>query len=604
MAITYGTILLIDGKETRRQNITDFLRQHNWYDLTVADALPVGLRFLAERPFEVILLDVALGICQHPRLLDQLRQAAKNSALIILGSPAELDDIRECTILGMSDYILSPVEPLLLRTKINSHLEKGALQRQLNACIQNFNEVKKLADDLRELVLPLGETLTAEKRLSDMFDRIVQEALTICQADCGRLYLRRKDQLHLVSQQINSLVLHGTLEATIPHERLPLYDSNGEPNNNYLITHVAHAGETMQLADLYETADFDLSDIRRFDQRLGYRSASCLTIPLLDSKPIGVLQLINAQNQQGNTIPFSQYHRLVAESVARQAALVLHNRDLQRRHEKLLRYEREIGIARDIQSGFFPQTLPQLADWEVAASIQTAREVGGDFYDAFMLPSGKLIFLVADVCGKGVAAALFTALFRTLLRGFIQQFYQLHEMERRMTANETGKRPSPLRDLQGLVNAVEQTNYYVTTIHERSYMFVTLFMGMLDPKSGQLMYVNCGHNPPLLFNGTTVRQVLSPTGPAIGLQPGATFDVATLRLDSGDFLLVYTDGLTEARDENGRFLTTTPIYNLINTPPGPQNAHTFINKLRTQTLDHISPNEPADDITILALQRK
>jgi phosphoserine phosphatase RsbU/P len=263
----------------------------------------------------------------------------------------------------------------------------------------------------------------------------------------------------------------------------------------------------------------------------------------------------------------------------------------------------------NVPYSFMPPPLPNLPGWDLAARIHTAREVGGDFYDAFLLPSGNLVFLVADICGRGVTAAVFMSQIRAMLRHGIEGYYG--NIARRPEGNgdrpgtpfERGQRPFIDPDPQGLIEAVNQINRFITTVHWQSGMFVTLFLALLESESGRLAYVNCGHNPPLLLNEARLRHTLPPTGPAVGLRRRATFAPATLDLIAGDCLLAYTDGLTEARDKNGRFFATAPLYHLTRTG-STLTAQAVVDQLHAQVQAHLGNSEPIDDITTLALLRQ
>jgi serine phosphatase RsbU (regulator of sigma subunit) len=208
-------------------------------------------------------------------------------------------------------------------------------------------------------------------------------------------------------------------------------------------------------------------------------------------------------------------------------------RDRERLYARSL--ERELEIGREIQAGFLPEQMPQPPGWRIAARFRPARKVGGDFYDAFTTAQGKRIALVlADVCDKGVGAALFMALFRSLLRAH---------------ATREDFEPSAA----GLSRAVGETNDYIARTHERSSMFATVFFGLLEPDTGSLLYVNAGQEPPLLLGADGIRERLAPTGPAVGLLPERDFQVRRTHLAPGEVLLAFTDGVTEARSASGEF---------------------------------------------------
>src|SRR5689334_22924118 len=145
--------------------------------------------------------------------------------------------------------------------------------------------------------------------------------------------------------------------------------------------------------------------------------------------------------------------------------------------ELLLVYERDLQIARMIQADFLPETLPQIPGWEIAARFHPARLVAGDFYDAFPLPNNRIGIVIADVCDKGVGAALFMSLFRSLIRAFAQQHYHLSWLD--ALSDESGKSTKGVRSqapkigTTALKNAVSLTNNYIANNHSRVNMFAT-----------------------------------------------------------------------------------------------------------------------------------
>src|SRR5690606_8385234 len=208
-------------------------------------------------------------------------------------------------------------------------------------------------------------------------------------------------------------------------------------------------------------------------------------------------------------------------------------RDREQLHARSL--QREMDIARTIQAGFLPRALPQCAGWDLAAWFQPAREVGGDFYDAYLLREGRrLVLAVADVCDKGVGAALFMALFRSLLRA---QAERILEGE--------GDPAASACDLVAIVND------YIARVHDRDNMFATIFLGVLDTLTGELVYVNAGHEAPVVRGPDGACTRLPPTGPAVGMMPGAAFASVRIDLGRGATLAAYTDGVTDAVAADG-----------------------------------------------------
>jgi serine phosphatase RsbU (regulator of sigma subunit) len=222
--------------------------------------------------------------------------------------------------------------------------------------------------------------------------------------------------------------------------------------------------------------------------------------------------------------------------LAAQIASALHQAEVQARtlaHQKTIQ---ELDFAWQIQASFLPDTLPQVDGWQLAATLNPCRETSGDFYDVIALPNGRLGILIADVADKGLGAALFMALSRTLIRTY---------------AFENPTRPEIV---------LRATNQRILT-DTRNDMFVTVFYGVLDPDTGRLDYANAGHNPPYLFKArsndgsqfSAVPQVLPSTGMPLGILEDAAWEAKSIDLGPGDTLVMYTDGVTEAQNRQDEF---------------------------------------------------
>jgi serine phosphatase RsbU (regulator of sigma subunit) len=255
--------------------------------------------------------------------------------------------------------------------------------------------------------------------------------------------------------------------------------------------------------------------------------------------------------------------------------------DAERQHARAL--ERELEIGRQIQRDFLPESLPAPAGWDIAAAFHPARQVAGDFYDAFALEDGRVALVIGDVCDKGVGAALFMALFRSLLRSHAE----LHG---------AGTPAAPAAR-----SIVALTNDYIARTHGRSNMFATIFFGILDPATGALAWVNGGQEPPVLRRRGGAIERLAPTGPAVGAMPGMEFTARTTELARGDLLLAFTDGASEARSPAGKFYGEDTLVGLVET--GPAGAGALLDRIVARVREHEADAEPGDDLTLLAAAR-
>jgi phosphoserine phosphatase RsbU/P len=283
------------------------------------------------------------------------------------------------------------------------------------------------------------------------------------------------------------------------------------------------------------------------------------------------------------------------------------------KREELLKLERDLQIGRTIQAGFLPTALPQADGWEIDAFFRPAREVAGDFYDAFYMVNRRRIgFVIADVCDKGVGAALFMSLFRTLVRSNAQHNTSLGWMDAGSGSIADDKdwlKGGPAQRRQSLpnigtgalLNAVVGTNDYITENHMEQGYFATMFFGVLDPSNGALVYINGGHNPPVLHRADGSQVYLKPTGPAVGMLPGVKFKMGQAKLEPGDVLFAYTDGVTDARAPDGAFFGERRLFELV--AGGAPSAQALVEDVAAQLTAHIAEAPQFDDITMLALRR-
>jgi serine phosphatase RsbU (regulator of sigma subunit) len=275
-------------------------------------------------------------------------------------------------------------------------------------------------------------------------------------------------------------------------------------------------------------------------------------------------------------------------------------------YSRVLNNELEKG--RQMQINFLPQQLLQMTGWETAAFFKPARQVAGDFYDVFRLPGGAIGLVVADVCDKGVGAALFMALFRSLIRIFSGQTSlnglpltcsgDLQDETQPSSDDDPGLDPAHRQALK----AVQLTNDYIALNHGELAMFATLFFGVLDPADGLLSFINAGHEPLYVLKPAGgVKAHLSATGPAMGIEPKIDFRIRQTQLAPGDILLGYTDGVTEAVAMDGTFFTKDGLAPLLDRPSA--TAAELLDRIADRLRVHIGDAEQFDDITLLAIRR-
>ncbi|MEE4263206.1 MAG: PP2C family protein-serine/threonine phosphatase [Desulfobacteraceae bacterium] len=269
---------------------------------------------------------------------------------------------------------------------------------------------------------------------------------------------------------------------------------------------------------------------------------------------------------------------------------------------KMVEFELEKG--QKIQREFLPTTIPNFPDWNIATCFFPAGKVSGDFYDVFKFSDGNVGLVIADVCDKGVGSALYMALFRSLIRVFADQaafsdptaISGIDHSSSRITAAPSSDNKEVIR-----LRAVPLTNNYIAQTHGDEGMFATLFFGVLNPETGQLYYINAGHEPLYLIDSKGVKKALDPTGPAVGMFPNSAYDVGQIHFEQGDMLIGYTDGVTEARSPEDELFTRGRLKTLVEQPFN--SATEMLDRIKTNLFEFIDIAPRGDDVTMLAVQR-
>jgi len=264
----------------------------------------------------------------------------------------------------------------------------------------------------------------------------------------------------------------------------------------------------------------------------------------------------------------------IITGIAQQIGLAIQNDRLQREMVLRERLETEVQLARQIQQTFIPQTLPQYPAWQLAARWQTARQVGGDFYDVFELPNRRLGLFIADVADKGVPAALFMALTRTLVRAAVIET------------------TSPARALQ-------RVNELLIPDTQQG-MFVSAVYAVVDLETGTLTYANAGHNPPLWIRQGTVER-LTRTAVVLGVTTDTPITERSITLQPGDTVFFYTDGLTEAFAADDEMFGEKRLIEIVSSQPA-TSAEELLDILEARLNEFLDLSALSDDLTMLVLR--
>ena len=362
----------------------------------------------------------------------------------------------------------------------------------------------QLTSDRLTLLYHLSQAFNSSLDLDEVLNRVMDEIIAAVGAERGFVMLREAD---------GGLVFRaarGIDQKTIDEPQFHISRS--------VVEEVAREGQPLLTSDAQRDSRFSSSQSVR-----GLRLRSILCAPLKIKDRISGVVYVDNQFRAGI---FTEADLELISAIASSAAIAIENARLYQVAIEKGRLERELQVAREVQSSLIPLQTPNIAGWNFAARWKPARQVSGDFYD-FVPVGQRLGIVIADVSDKGMPAALFMALSRSIIR-----------------ASVTSTR-SPAED-------IDQANRLICADSTDS-MFVTLFYAQLDPETGELVYVNAGHNPPLLYRANQDELIeLTRTGMVLGLFEAVDFEQRTVQLDPADFILLYTDGVSEAMDAHNR----------------------------------------------------
>ena len=476
---------------------------------------------------------------------------------------------------------------------------------------------------LHQEVTQLKIEKAALKVKSKLFENFAAMAHSCCRAPTIAEWAELKDALYktlqfsieLTRADTGSLVLldsNGVVSDTIDNP-----SGNRQKHHSQMIGRVLDKGlsgwvrKHQQVGLINDTTNDDRWLVHSHqDQDV----RSVLAVPILKGKELlGILNLHHFKPQHFNTEMVEQM-----QATSDQIALTLENarlygkldesyRSLNRSKQEIEAYSKaldhELEKARQIQRDFLPDQIPQIPGWEIATYFAPAKQVSGDFYDVFSLPGNNFGIVIADVSDKGVGAALYMALIRSLIRVFSGHI-SLHGFSNFSINNGLTRAVvthSATADQLNALNAVKLTNDYIAHEHSKEGMFVTLFFGVINPDTGAMAYINAGHEPLFIMNSTGVKQRLEPTGPAVGITSDMQFEIQQIRIQPGDMLFGFTDGVTEALSPNGEFFTKKQLLSALEQPV--HSGADLVRRIKANVFNHIQNAAPSDDITMLAVQR-
>jgi serine phosphatase RsbU (regulator of sigma subunit)/DNA-binding NarL/FixJ family response regulator len=490
-------VMIVDDHDMVRRGLAAFLKVQADLELVgEASGGEEAVHLCGQLHPDVVLMDLVMPRMDGAAATRAIRERCPEIQVIALTSFKEKELVEGALQAGAIGYLLKNISPDELADAIReAHAGRPTLAPEAAQVLIQANKLERLAQALINAP-PDASTLSEVlgQHIPDMFPR--------CQVE-----------IHIFPDQ------------TVLHHRPPAPQLLGgtrgaapDPLWEWLRT-VSEAHYFLPGAMLPWGGNQTASD-------------ALVVAPIMNvesTAPVGGIYISRSQDPDSVTdlLP-------VIKSLAAQISSTLHSAQVYAQTLAQETVARELAMAGQIQASFLPRDLPEVAGWQLAATLEPARETSGDFYDFIPLPNGRLGIVIADVSDKGLGAALYMALSRTLFRTYATEYHTRAEL------------------------VLSIANRRILS-DARAGLFVTAFYGVLDPTTGTLTYCNAGHNPPYLLNAQDrdTVQTLSKTGMVLGVVEDATWKQETVHLAPGAVLLLYTDGVTDAENERGKSSSTS-----------------------------------------------
>lgn len=520
---------------------------------------------IGRRPDSAVFLESLAVSREHARILREADDffvediGSSNGTFVNGRRISERTPLRDRDALQIGPYVftLKP-EPSLRQTESELVIRSQVPAQTSNRTLYAQNPAHKL-----QVVLEIAQDLGHGLDTSTLLARLVDQLLRLFPlADRGMVLLGDADRLTVKAQKARGAV--------------------ATPDFSYSRTIVKTALEE-GVGILSEDAGAD----RRFSAsatlvNLNLRSLLCVPLIGQDKKRLGVIQLDCSRPN----VAFTPDDLDLLTTVSLQVSVVLENAQL---HAERLREERlrqELAMAREIQAGFLPTNFAPtgLSGFELYAEVHPARDVSGDLYDFFPTADGKLLFLLGDVSGKGMPAAMFMV--------------KVHTLSRHLAAEA----PEPVRTLTRLNEAL--------AAHNQTGLFVTMTLGVYDPRTGEVVMASGAHPLPLLRHPDgTAEEVPVPTGLPLGCLPiDPNVTEYRLQIKPGETLVFYTDGFTEAAvrgaDGKKRMFGPERLRDVVGGPRTRMSLKECAEETRRAIERYTGNAEQQDDLTLLLLRRQ
>lgn len=417
-------------------------------------------------------------------------------------------------------------------------------------------EKYQLKLDYFHSLIEASKSINSTLDLYELLEIILNIAVKETHAEAGTIYLIDK-----TTNEIWSKLSASGRKIEI---RLPLGQG--------IAGHVGLTGDTINIKNASNNPHFE----NYYDRETGFVTKSMLCMPMKNIRDqiIGVFQIMNSSYGD-----FSKVDEEFLSGLSVHAAIAVEKAELYRKALEQEALEHEMAMARTIQQGLLPRGIPKIKGYRLGGSTIPAKAIGGDYFDFILTEKNVLRFCVADVCGKGVPAALLMATLRTAV----------HVFETKNTADSIKKFSAKLNSF-----------IYSST---PANSFITFFYGELNVLSGNMLYFNAGHNHPVFMDKNSNLCECVTSDIALGLINSYTCKVSSIKLKKGDIFIVYSDGIVEAMNEENQEYGETKMMESFTEFAKADNIE-ISNTIFENVKNHIGRAAQSDDMTMIFLKRK
>ncbi len=422
-----------------------------------------------------------------------------------------------------------------------------------------LEKLQRKVDGLSSLI-EVSHIINSTLDLPELLDRIMEMAKRVMSAEASSLMLINENG------DLTYAVATGIVGDKVKERG---YLKMGEGIAGWVASHE----QPLNIQDAYSDTRFDPS----WDKQTGFRTRSVLCVPLRSrNNTIGVASVYN-KIADGESCPFDDDDIALFSTYCDQSAIAIENARLHQAALERERLERDLALATRIQESFLPQEFPDVSGYTFFALNKPSEYVGGDLYDIFEIEPGRIVFSVGDVSGKGVSAALYMA---RLVSDF------------RILAVDA-------RDSLDLATRINDI------LAQRSSlgMFVTMFEGYLNTRTGGIEFTNAGHPPAVIRRASgDYEHIRKPSGPPLGIFETITYTQGNIRLAPGDTVVIYTDGITEAMRADGQMFGLERFEALLREPF--DEPTDLAARIVEQVLNFARDGRRMDDLTMMIIKRR